>query len=436
MKNIIFTLSLIFTISLLSAQQLNSQSLQQESLATELMSYQKLQKMADIESSNYLSKREGTKGIKSRWYNAAFAYKSIYSSKVAAGSLFPDSTILLSYTNGLFPVSIHSIAETIDPLDEIYDESPTLNINKYMPYTLDSIGIYGIYSRHTDASIVDTLLIQIRLASSSYRYYASATSSWVQSNYSTDTLAFRGVTHDKFKNYSTEAGVVTIKYPLTASAVNDTTAAGWNYYKVAPPSIFNVPAGKQISVSYSFIPGYTWNANTDTLNKKNRFRFVSYEENGLNTYPMYTKWNWTASSILRSKELYKDAAANNLLYASTYIFTQSYKYEHHWIEFKLTANETSISENSSIDKSYSLGYNYPNPCSDYTIINYSLNKVANNVSFNVYNVLGEKVYSLNNNNVVKGDYKIKLNVTDFEAGVYFYNISIDGINTTRKMIVN
>ena len=436
MKNFIFTVSLIFILGILSVQQASSQSSNFMAPGVEIMNQQKLQKMADIEKSNFISKVKDTKSVKSRWYNAAFAYKTLFQSTISVGSLFPDSTILLNYASGLFPASIHSVAVTVDPRDDIYTENNMLKINEYMPYTVDSIGIYAIYTRKTVSTVVDTLLIQIRLTGANYRFYASSSSSWVQSVYLTDTLAFRSITHDKFKPYSTDANVITIKYPLTASSINDTTDAGWNYFKVAPPSTFTVPAGQQFVVNYSFIPGYTWNANTDTLSEKNRFRFVSYEEGGVNTFPTYTKWNWTSSSILGTKDLYKDANAAQLLYAPNYLFLKSYAYEHHWAEYKLTSNETSIGDNLSSEKNYILGQNYPNPCTDNISINYYLSNSATSVTLDIYNVVGKKEISLIEKNTAKGNHKININVSKLNAGIYFYTLCVDGITTTRKMIVN
>lgn len=78
---------------------------------------------------------------------------------------------------------------------------------------------------------------------------------------------------------------------------------------------------------------------------------------------------------------------------------------------------------------------YPNPASNVVNINYS---VANDsrLSFEVYNVLGQNVYSTTPNQFGKGDFKTSINTAAFENGVYFVSVKDNGrvINTLRFVI--
>jgi len=439
MKRVIFTLSLLMSLSILSAQQIDHQmTLSNTGLEADLNTA-KLESMGIAQSKLFAQRQTAEKSIKSRWYNTAFATKTFYSSqsKVWVSTLFPDSTILLKYTNGSFPVDNHAIAESIDPASGIYDKASLLNISKTTSYTVDSIGIYAIYQRKTATSIVDTLLIQIRKTPKSYIFFNKASSSWVNTDYGVDTLAFFPVYYDSKKNYSTATDVVTIKYPLTANSVNDTLASGWNYFKIAPPSTFNVSAGQSFIINVSFIPGYTWIANTDTINvSKNRFLFVSYEEKGKNTYPNYIKWDWNCSFLQSSSDLYSTAASSKLWMKPSYYFAKGYRYEHHWIEAKLSAEDgTSIQENTA-SNAIELFQSFPNPTSEKTTIKYYLNTAEKSVSLIVHNLVGKELVKIDKTNVREGYGNFKLDVSNFQAGVYFYTIKVGGASKTRKMIVH
>lgn len=72
---------------------------------------------------------------------------------------------------------------------------------------------------------------------------------------------------------------------------------------------------------------------------------------------------------------------------------------------------------------------YPNPAT--SIVNIELNETVNNVNFNLYNVLGDRVMdrklNAGNNSV---------NVSNLPNGVYFYSILKDGvIAETKKLVV-
>ena len=84
--------------------------------------------------------------------------------------------------------------------------------------------------------------------------------------------------------------------------------------------------------------------------------------------------------------------------------------------------------------------NYPNPFNPSTIIKYAL-PFSSNVKIEVYNILGEKIKELVNEQKNTGYYEVNLNTNSIASGVYFYMIeakSIDGKNEfrdTKKMVL-
>lgn len=280
----------------------------------------------------------------SRWYNYAFEVDELLGNigTSSANFIFPDTTINVSYGSTIGTPWIHGIGVILDPTSDWFNSSQpsgTMLISKLDSFQLDSIGFYCFYDRNLGSTITDTLVIQYRITPSTYQYWIAATSSWVSTNYGTDTLMFKSINHDISGTISTNYAdnYATIKLPLTATEANDTLANGLNFFKINIPNGLNVPAGNVIDASFTFIPGYTWTAGVDLLANKNTLRFISMEENGdnggLGTYPSYIKGDWNSSQILPTswKHTY-----NN--YYPEYGYAASYGYENHWIEFKLTSN--------------------------------------------------------------------------------------------------
>jgi hypothetical protein len=93
--------------------------------------------------------------------------------------------------------------------------------------------------------------------------------------------------------------------------------------------------------------------------------------------------------------------------------------------------------NKDIDlapKTYSISQNFPNPFNPSTVITYSI-PVSSNVIINVYNVLGELIRTLVNENQEAGIYKVNFDAQGLSNGVYFYKIQAGNYTETKKMLL-
>ncbi len=86
-----------------------------------------------------------------------------------------------------------------------------------------------------------------------------------------------------------------------------------------------------------------------------------------------------------------------------------------------------------------LNQNYPNPFNPETTINFDLPS-AGNANLSVYNVKGQLVNTLANGNMAAGSHRVVWNGTDSSgnsvtSGIYFYKLSHNGRNETRKMML-
>ncbi len=95
-------------------------------------------------------------------------------------------------------------------------------------------------------------------------------------------------------------------------------------------------------------------------------------------------------------------------------------------------------------KKFELSQNYPNPFNPSTKISYTL-PVDSRVSLKVYDILGNLVETLVDEQKQAGYYEVNFsalggsasggNATNLSSGIYFYSISADNFNQTKKMIL-
>jgi hypothetical protein len=83
---------------------------------------------------------------------------------------------------------------------------------------------------------------------------------------------------------------------------------------------------------------------------------------------------------------------------------------------------------------YKLYQNYPNPFNPITTITYNV-KEQGLVSLRVYNLLGEEVAILVNEEKNSGSYKINFNAFGLSSGIYFYKLQVNNFIDTKKFIL-
>ncbi len=91
-------------------------------------------------------------------------------------------------------------------------------------------------------------------------------------------------------------------------------------------------------------------------------------------------------------------------------------------------------ENNNIPATYALSQNYPNPFNPSTIINYSIPK-AQMVTLKVYNILGQEVATLVNQEQTAGNYNVTFDASKLTSGVYFYSIKTGNFTSVKKMML-
>lgn len=101
-------------------------------------------------------------------------------------------------------------------------------------------------------------------------------------------------------------------------------------------------------------------------------------------------------------------------------------------------NDRSIGGNENSDKLYvsdklTVSNIYPNPANDYATVDYVITGNVNEASMSFYNLLGHEVA---NYELDKFDRKLKVQTTNWDSGIYLYQLVVDGKKVvTKKLLV-
>jgi hypothetical protein len=95
-------------------------------------------------------------------------------------------------------------------------------------------------------------------------------------------------------------------------------------------------------------------------------------------------------------------------------------------------------EENPIATTFKLEQNYPNPFNPITVISYQL-PVTSNVTLKVYDVLGNEIGTLVNEEKPAGEYEVEFNATsgsrNLVSGIYFYQLKAGSFIQTKKMLM-
>jgi hypothetical protein len=105
-----------------------------------------------------------------------------------------------------------------------------------------------------------------------------------------------------------------------------------------------------------------------------------------------------------------------------------------WTSIIDIATSTEQIEESTLPQEFSLNQNYPNPFNPTTIISWQL-PVSGHVSLKVYDIIGNEVATLVNEEKPAGNYEISFDASGLSSGVYFYKLTSGNFIKTKKMIL-
>jgi len=94
----------------------------------------------------------------------------------------------------------------------------------------------------------------------------------------------------------------------------------------------------------------------------------------------------------------------------------------------------SIEDEESLPTEFSLEQNYPNPFNPSTKIRFTILELRFTI-LKVYDVLGNEIATLVNEEKPAGSYEVEWNASDLPSGIYYYQLRTSVFVETKKMIL-
>lgn len=160
-----------------------------------------------------------------------------------------------------------------------------------------------------------------------------------------------------------------------------------------------------------------------------KYAIIDAEPFGYQSWLVTGSHNWSSSAENRNDEntiIIKDNRVANLYLQE---FAARY-YEAGGRDSILVG----IEQINEIPSGFELKQNYPNPFNPLTTIEFSI-PTTNYVTLKIYNLLGQEVASLVDEELRAGSYRISFDATNLASGVYFYKLNTQTYSSTKKLML-
>jgi hypothetical protein len=147
--------------------------------------------------------------------------------------------------------------------------------------------------------------------------------------------------------------------------------------------------------------------------------------------------NWGADTRLTNNPAFSRYSSVSASGSSVHIVWEDSRDGNYEIYYKRdsTGNITGIENTGSeLPVQFTLEQNYPNPFNQSTSIQYVIGS-RQFVQLKVYDVLGNEIATLVNEEKSVGSYEINFNARSLSSGIYFYNLQAGSFVEIRKMIL-
>ena len=95
---------------------------------------------------------------------------------------------------------------------------------------------------------------------------------------------------------------------------------------------------------------------------------------------------------------------------------------------------TSVAAQGGVPKEYALQQNYPNPFNPTTSIRFEIPR-ASQVNLKVYNVLGQEVMTLMDEEKQAGIYDVQFSAMSLSSGMYLYRLRAREFTATKRLML-
>ena len=100
----------------------------------------------------------------------------------------------------------------------------------------------------------------------------------------------------------------------------------------------------------------------------------------------------------------------------------------------ITTTDIDDNKTESVNYSYELSNNYPNPFNPTTVINFTIAQ-SGQTNLSIYNILGQEVSVLVNRELKAGSHSYSFNGSELSSGIYFYKLQSNDYVSVKKMML-
>lgn len=456
MKKLIFTLSSVISLSVFAQAPLKNDT-KKFNVSGDISAPKKAANYGKADVSNWYEPY--------RWVNAVDAEGNTLFSR-SINFLFPDSLVKYIDETGAvtFMPGSTNFGQVIDPKDINIDDVGDFRMTNNTSFTLDSIYFRYLYVRNIDAvsdgqggfnTVVDTLFID---------YFAP--SGLVRSSLNGTPREIFAVPNWNMSQRRPTGGLVATQVILltaddSTSAVADQSGnpeSSWttDIYAVKAPTGININTARNGSniVGYNvrFKPGHDYYKGPNLIDsaavivfqkdpstfpvdgtRANYFGYFNFSNGEDEPFPTqiaqtvyYTNSNFAVkrASYPGNPQGWAGFIPGNAYFAHQYLQTG----------FLLTSGNVSVKEIKNDNFAVSNIYPNPSTLNNNAAITFNL-KVASTVNVNIYNITGQKVKSVLNQQFAAGEHTSEISLAGLKAGIYLVNTTVNGVSETSKLTI-
>lgn len=374
--------------------------------------------------------------------------------------LMPDSTAIF-VNEGDTAQRFYSIAvgQIVDPRDNVIDltDDPGIKLTKFNGYNVDSVYLSYLYVRNVDSiddgmggkmPVVDTLIIRYFLPSALTFRSLTATPPFVFAEvaWNMSQLSPTGfVAEEKVLLTRNDSTIASNNNGGFENAWRTKTLTRGVPSGVVVPAQGNTSSQNVAGVTFQFKPGMPYDTGSVLVYQRDPVNFPSYRKR-VNYFGYRTAQNAQTATQWRSTTNYNHSLFSdkeNAYYASGTInngwdgFIPGNAFfagRNIFCGFHFTSGNASI--NDIKNSTFAMTNVYPNPASvnGTAVAGFNM-KQAGNVKITLVNIVGQEVKSLINKSYASGEHAVEFDLSGLNAGVYFVNMTVNGVSETRKLTI-
>jgi hypothetical protein len=332
--------------------------------------------------------------------------------------VFPDSTVQVSFSNGMGYVWQHGLGQVLDPTSEWWDNGVVEPLGVNDPYQVDSVGFWYRYFR-PQTEFNDSLVIQFFKEENVFQFYENP---WEGTEY--DGRSYARMAYDTTTLRGTDPFLEIVETMDDDDVFDTFTFKSYPIFETVEP-------GEVVGMTVTYYPGNPYNVN-DTLdhfmddppvNKINAFVMNYYSDDDL----VFETGIYNHALIARASGRYND---NSNGWGGQYWpgIASGGGIFHGDVDFHISRG-VGIEEHAGALSAITA---YPNPFQDDVTVEFSLEK-ASRVDLSLYDLSGRVVWS-EAGFFNQGEQRFSITDLELPAGAYSFVVSTADHSLNGKII--